>query len=394
MVTSSELKWQNVRSHKCSGICCFTTIVDHLVRAKNYSFGKTPGEITRNLYQRFLAKMEMASDMAYSEFPGVKMDQFDILEDLFGIGISVFSFQTTSETHIYPKGLKASVLRNTTRPKGKTPNGYIDTLRYNEHLMLISNLSKALGDTTCSICDKRLLGHHFARHVRSCAKSVGVSGKITPQIIYPECQQYRPPRGVLDELQERYNVPISKSQGYIVSVVNFLFYLRIYGLIFLLQPWLATYDSETMTKPLPGIQGNGTKVVGEIFPFILGICSNLPNEDPPYRFFMASEVDDYRYIARFVSYLVHLGQKAAKLCEERVLPLKQAIQHQLQKAKIAHNKYGIKYHEQNLKKLDGFIHSFPCIGFNSSVSPAPCTNVELHIPHVFRLLIAVLLGDF
>ena len=114
------------------------------------------------------------------------------------------------------------------------------------------------------------------------------------------------------------------------------------------------------------MKGKGTTIIGCLFPFVMGVCSNLPDENPPCRFFMASEVNDYTYLGKFVEYLEHLAKKAARLCEQRFAKLKLVIEHHLQQARFSGNKYGIRIHEENLKKLHDFIHSLPILGYNSS----------------------------
>ena len=122
-----------------------------------------------------------------------------------------------------------------------------------------------------------------------------------------------------------------------------------------------------MTLDLPGVKGSGTAIIGDLFPFVIGVCSNLPNENPPYRFFMVTEVNNYLYVGEFVEYIEHLAKKAAALCNDRFAHLRAVIQVNLQKAKFARNKYGIRLHEENLKKLDEFVNSFPVLGYNSQV---------------------------
>ena len=174
-------------------------------------------EITKNLYKRVLAKMELPMDMPTTEFPGVKMEDLSVLEQLFGVSISVFSFQEVPVSHIYPRGIKPSVLRMSTVKKSHAPNGHLDTVRFMEHLMYITDLLKTIGDVCCSVCDKRHESHNFARHVQRCGKSIGPELRRQPKIVYQECREYTPYTGVLDELQERYNVEISKQDAYIVN---------------------------------------------------------------------------------------------------------------------------------------------------------------------------------
>ena len=220
VITNADSHSQHFKHEQCVGLCALKVVKEHLIRSNNYSFGKTHMEITRNLYQRYLTRMKLPLDLPYSEFPGVKMEELHVLEELFGLSISVFTFQSTSVKNIYPKGIKPSILRVSDCKKSETPNGHIDALRYKDHLMYITDLGKALGDVTCPVCEKRLLCHNFTRHVQSCAKTVGVNGR-KPKVIYKDCQEYKPHPGVLEELQDRYNIKISKDQGNIVSLSVF-----------------------------------------------------------------------------------------------------------------------------------------------------------------------------
>ncbi len=75
--------------HVCDRICVFRAIGEHFFRKKNYIYGQTRAQIQKKLFNRFVDNCRDRK-VAPKEFDGVLQSEFDKLENLFEVGMTVY----------------------------------------------------------------------------------------------------------------------------------------------------------------------------------------------------------------------------------------------------------------------------------------------------------------
>ena len=280
-----------------------------------------------------------------TEFEGVGIQDFEILERLYGIALSVYHFDYVPESKLFPKKLKPTVIRLS--QKTKPENGTVNILRHGTHAIWVSDIVGCLGDILCPSCNNRIDGsnRHFSRHLNRCSKQKLKGGG--PREVYPKCQEYKAFYGTIEQLLDEYNLNMPKEDAFFDA--------------------MCTFDCETLSVRYPEqiSKGKNTKILSTLYPFVVGVCNNI-EPDHPCRFFWSREVGDLRFVHDFVEHLQDLSMKAAKIADSKFGFIRTHIQKCLQASILSKNVYGMRVHKQNIERLERFMYQLPCLTFNGN----------------------------
>ena len=272
---------------------------------------------------------------------GVKQNELGVLEDICSLKINVYGMREVTQSDRFPRGIKLSVLRNSNL--SEQPNGVCNLLRIQDHIMLITDLERAIGYYICSLCQMRVGSRqNFRKHLQACTKTSKLPGGVKE--VYHSGELYSPGQGIFDELEEKLNFKFeneTKRIGYLI-----------------------TFDCETNFNDLkePERRGNCTETVSLLECFLIGCCSNIPGFLESKLFWL--DQDPIIMMQDFVNHLEMMSIKQAELLRQQLQPVYRRLDVCYAMAEHNGNEYGCRELKRLRGRLNNFVEVVCVLGYN------------------------------
>ena len=334
---------RNFKRTECDNLCMFGTLAEYFLRNKILDFGRTPGKVTKQLFLKYQCSKPGNQSLKPADFPGVTMDEIPSLEHQFELAINVYVMELLPERNpMHPKALKGSLIYYS---KEKEPRrGVCHIMRHDNHLMLITDLERALGSYQCPFCGVKIDydTHHYRRHVKVCAQR-NKNNETKQNKIYHSAELYKPYPTIFQQIREEgIDVPVEIESTH---------------------HYLATFDIETYFEKFEEVKkrGKSTEGMAKLIPFVIGTASNVPGFENAEFFW--SDTSTEGFCLDFVNYLIRVSERQNEILEE----LFEDVYEQLEMKKITaeenENDYGKKLYKRLINQLEELAGRLPVIGF-------------------------------
>ena len=169
------------------------------------------------------------------------------------------------------------------------------------------------------MCDIRPSPNNLARHIKTCSLKWKKYGN-NQQEIYHGGEEYKPPLDIFEEIENVCNVDLPKK----LREIHFL----------------ATFDSETYFEmyPQPVLRGEKMETLSRMYPFVIGVCSNVPGYENAKLFWLSDS--DESFVETFIEYLISISKKQQDLLDDLLEPVFDLLHEKMESSEKNNNVYG------------------------------------------------------